>query len=210
MTPRLDILPPAQRGVWPHLGCVPRSFVLYGGTALALRLGHRQSEDFDFFSAEAFDATWLLRELESLSPTPVRVDRDTLEARTDHGVRLSFFGGLTFGQVAPPDEAGPARIASIDDLFATKLATVYQRSEAKDYTDIDAILQTGRSLAHGLGCARAVYGPNFNPAISLKALGYYEDVGGALPDGVRKRLLAAIGTVDDLPTVPRHADRIGE
>jgi len=48
--PRLNILPPAQRSLWPHLVQVPGHFVLYGGTAIALRLGHRQSIDFDFFS----------------------------------------------------------------------------------------------------------------------------------------------------------------
>lgn len=46
--PRLDILPPAQRALWDELGGLPHGFVLYGGTALALRLGHRQSIDFDF------------------------------------------------------------------------------------------------------------------------------------------------------------------
>jgi len=49
-TPNLQILPPAQRRLWDELGHTPREFVLYGGTALALRLGHRHSEDFDFFS----------------------------------------------------------------------------------------------------------------------------------------------------------------
>jgi hypothetical protein len=33
---------------------IPAWFVLYGGTALALRLGHRASEDFDFFSKQGF------------------------------------------------------------------------------------------------------------------------------------------------------------
>ena len=55
-TPRLDALPAAQRAVWPALGGVPDSFVLYGGTALALRLGHRTSVDFDFFSAEPIES----------------------------------------------------------------------------------------------------------------------------------------------------------
>ena len=31
------------------------SFVLYGGTAVALRLGHRVSIDFDFFKAEPLE-----------------------------------------------------------------------------------------------------------------------------------------------------------
>jgi len=52
--PALDILPAAQRSLWADLSCVPTDFVLYGGTALALRLAHRISEDFDFFSLQPF------------------------------------------------------------------------------------------------------------------------------------------------------------
>ena len=44
--PRLDILPAAQRKLWCELGATPDHFTLYGRTALALRLGHRQSADF--------------------------------------------------------------------------------------------------------------------------------------------------------------------
>ena len=53
--PRLDILPESQRRLWPELDAVPSEFVLYGGTGLALQLGHRTSEDFDFFSSSGFD-----------------------------------------------------------------------------------------------------------------------------------------------------------
>ena len=52
LAPRLDILPPPLRTLWPELAAVPGRFVLYGGTGLALRLGHRQSLDFDFFEDE--------------------------------------------------------------------------------------------------------------------------------------------------------------
>jgi hypothetical protein len=51
--PRLEILPPAQRKLWNELSETPREFVLYGGTALALHLGHRHSVDFDFFGNRA-------------------------------------------------------------------------------------------------------------------------------------------------------------
>ena len=54
--PRLDVLSAAQRRLWPALADVPEPFVLYGGTALALRLAHRTSVDFDFFAAEPLDA----------------------------------------------------------------------------------------------------------------------------------------------------------
>jgi hypothetical protein len=53
-TPNLNILPEPQRRLWGELRDTPQAFVLYGGTALALRLGHRQSEDFDFFSNQPF------------------------------------------------------------------------------------------------------------------------------------------------------------
>ena len=38
--PNLNILPTAQRALWPDLGETPEEFTLYGGSALALRLGH--------------------------------------------------------------------------------------------------------------------------------------------------------------------------
>ncbi len=47
--PNLDTLRVSQRALWPELEGTPETFTLYGGTALALRLGHRASADFDFF-----------------------------------------------------------------------------------------------------------------------------------------------------------------
>ena len=46
--PRLDVLPPAQRQLWPELAKVTdQAFVLYGGTAVALFLGHRDGFELD-------------------------------------------------------------------------------------------------------------------------------------------------------------------
>ena len=46
--PRIDMLLAPQRRLWDELIDVPEQFVLYGGTAVALYLGHRDSVDFDF------------------------------------------------------------------------------------------------------------------------------------------------------------------
>ncbi|MHB1515854.1 MAG: nucleotidyl transferase AbiEii/AbiGii toxin family protein [Acidiferrobacteraceae bacterium] len=52
----MAILPPAQTRLWPELRPVTNlGFTLYGGTAIALRLGHRPSIDFDFFSEKLLD-----------------------------------------------------------------------------------------------------------------------------------------------------------
>ena len=47
--PRLDVLAPAQQKLWQSLqSATALGLVLYGGTAIALRLGHRQSVDFEY------------------------------------------------------------------------------------------------------------------------------------------------------------------
>jgi len=54
--PKLDVLPPEQKRIWPQLSNAPRlGLTLYGGTAIALRLGHRESMDFDFFTNDPID-----------------------------------------------------------------------------------------------------------------------------------------------------------
>lgn len=53
--PRLGILAAPQRRLWEAFSAVPEEFVLYGGTAVALHLGHRDSIDFDFFDRKPLD-----------------------------------------------------------------------------------------------------------------------------------------------------------
>ncbi|HLU97205.1 MAG TPA: nucleotidyl transferase AbiEii/AbiGii toxin family protein, partial [Thermobifida alba] len=67
LRPALNILPPPQQRLWPELAAVPPTFTLYGGTAIALRLGHRDSVDFDFFAAHDIDPRRLLTDLPFLS-----------------------------------------------------------------------------------------------------------------------------------------------
>ena len=101
--PRLDILPGSQRLLWPELDAVPSDFVLYGGTGLALQLGHRVSEDFDFFSSSGFDPDHLrlrlpfFRDLDPADPDAwVNHTRNNLEAFVNRNgvVKVAFFGGL--------------------------------------------------------------------------------------------------------------------
>ena len=59
-TPALHILPESQQSLWPSLApLAQQGFVLYGGTAIALRLGHRISVDFDFFRTYAVVSNWV-------------------------------------------------------------------------------------------------------------------------------------------------------
>jgi hypothetical protein len=60
-------LPPAQARLWRELAALPDPFVLYGGTALALHLGHRNSVDFDFFAREPLNLPQLESEIPFLA-----------------------------------------------------------------------------------------------------------------------------------------------
>jgi len=198
----LDTLPAAQRSLWPELAVTARDFVLYGGTALALRLAHRISEDFDLFTGGSFLPDELERRFSFLrGATRLQSAPDTLVSLVDRGgpVKVSFFGGLTLRRVRDPEPAeGTALpIASLLDLAATKVKSVQDRAEAKDYLDVSRLLSEGIALAEALGAARAVFGPAFNPLLSLKALCYFGDGDlPTLPEGIRSQLEAAVREVD--------------
>jgi hypothetical protein len=93
----LDILPPPQRAFWEKdLDTIPSGWVLYGGTAIALHLGHRQSRDFDFSSPDPLDRNALRRSMLSLAAAKTLQDEpDTLTVVADKGgapIKHSFFG----------------------------------------------------------------------------------------------------------------------
>jgi len=211
--PRLDILAPPQRALWPELDATPDHFTLYGGTALALRLGHRQSLDFDFFSRQAFDPGALAREIPYLAEAEqVQVVSHTLTCRVERGgpVLVSFFGNLTLGEAGPREiaEGSKVHVASLLDIAGTKAAVVQQRAQPRDYLDIDALIRQGIDLRHVLAAGAVVYGRSFNPLVTLKALSYFDDV-PALPVEVQERLRAAVETVDPtrLPVLTPHVRR---
>jgi hypothetical protein len=214
--PNLDTLPAPQRALWPELAATPDSFTLYGGTALALRLGHRASVDFDFFSNGSFDPERLAEQIPYLLEAErIQLAPDTLTCRVDRGgpVLMSFFGGLGLGQVAAPEPASDTllRVASLLDLAGTKAAVLQKRAEVKDYLDVHAILRHGIDLPTILAAGGVVYGRKFNPLVTLKALCYFDDV-PALPVEVRTQLARAVEGVDvtRLPVLAPYAGRLGD
>ncbi|MDZ4790805.1 MAG: nucleotidyl transferase AbiEii/AbiGii toxin family protein [Hyphomicrobiales bacterium] len=84
--PRTDILPVAQKNLWAELVNLPSDFILYGGTALALQLGHRISEDFDFFVGREIDTVKVYRSLPFLrNTTIIQQEPNTLTCIVDRG-----------------------------------------------------------------------------------------------------------------------------
>jgi hypothetical protein len=202
LIPRLDILPAAQRALWPELGATPPEFTLYGGTAIALRLGHRASADFDFFGSRPFDPDRLLAAVPYLAGGRIlQRDENTLTCLLTRGgpVQVSFFGLPTIGRIeAPTPVEGPGfPVASLIDLAGMKAAVLQKRAQAKDYLDIDALIGAGIALPRALAAGRAIYGSAFESQITVKALTYFGDGDlPTLPAQVQRRLVAAATAVD--------------
>ncbi len=209
--PRLDILPGAQRQIWASLSELKKEgFVLYGGTAVVLYLGHRESVDFDFFAQKNFVPEYLLERFDFLRGAEMlQTQPDTLTALApasddnERRIKISFFGGLDFGRLQDPvlTPDGTLMVASKDDLLAHKLKTLLQRVEQKDYLDIEPLLTSGLDLGKGIGGARALF-QAFSPQECLKALTYFNDPSlRALATPLRTRLIAATKAVSAIPNV---------
>ena len=215
--PHTDVLPPAQRALLPLLGpAAALGLTLYGGTAIALHVGHRQSVDFDFFIEHTLDRARLLEAMPFLSSASVLQDEpDTFTVEVVVGdlqgpaVKVSFFGSTTFGRVGEPEVTNDGLLvtASPLDLLGTKLKVMLQRAEAKDYQDVAALLRHGVRLEDGLGAARALYGKAFQPQEALRALTYFEggDVARLVPEDrdLLARTVASAGMVSEVAVKSR-------
>lgn len=206
----LDILPAGQRSLWQRtLRSGFPGWVLYGGTALALRLGHRTSIDFDFFSSELL-VPLEFREKHALEGDILQADTNTLGV-LHRGVKLSFFGGLSLGVLHAPDLLDRCPVASLEDLAACKLAALVNRVELKDYLDVAALLRHGLSLSYMLACAQAVYHGGFPVAACVKSLAWFEDPKLDDLTAEDRRLLETNAlAVEQIPVVTVTGRKIGQ
>jgi hypothetical protein len=177
---KLGILPTAQREIWTSLAAAPQlDFVLYGGTAIALHLGHRESLDFDFFRSRSLDKDQIRAKFPFVRGAVVLQDAPgtlvVLAEMPAGSVKVSFIGGIGFGHVEDPllTSDGTLLVASLDDLMATKLKATLDRAEAKDYRDIAEMISAGVSLARGLSAFELMFGGE--PAQVLRAIGFFDD-----------------------------------
>jgi hypothetical protein len=177
---KLAVLPPAQKEIWTSLAPAPQlNFVLYGGTAVALHLGHRESLDFDFFRSEPLDKDQIRTAFGFIDGAAILHDApDTLVvvAEMPSGpVKISYFGNIGFGRVNDPlrTRDGILLVASLDDLMATKLKATLDRAEAKDYRDIAEMISAGVSLPAGVSAFSAMF--HGEPSQVLRSIGYFGD-----------------------------------
>jgi hypothetical protein len=161
------------------LALVASDFYLAGGTALALRLGHRVSVDFDFFSEHrAMDIDDRRRLVDGFRDVNedlrITTDTDGTLIFTWLGVSLSFFR-YPYRMLEAPTQREGLPLAGTADIAAMKLSAIIGRGSRKDFIDLDALL-TERPLADWMTAAERKFDtvPEFR-RMALRALLYFED-----------------------------------
>jgi hypothetical protein len=158
-----------------HGGTEISGWILAGGTGLALQLGHRVSDDFDFFRTHGMNAASLFKKLAEVGPCETLQSGERTLSVLLSGVRLSFF------QIDDPFlfRAAPYSFFSVADrrdIALMKLLAVTNRGSRKDFVDLHAILQSGPTLSDYLQLLPQKYGPGrLNAYQVVMSLTYFDD-----------------------------------
>lgn len=120
---------------------------LAGGTAVALRLGHRRSVDLDYFTRNEVDAGSLAAVVRNVAKaTGLSYELEDGNRKGSFGARvgrvsLSVLHGYSL--IDEPEVHDSCPIASLRDLATMKVFAIGGRSEKKDFVDLHEILLSG-------------------------------------------------------------------
>lgn len=163
---------------------VLKDFVLVGGTALSLKIGHRMSVDIDLFTVNNFDVQATLRYLEN------NYGAETSKCNTNS--IMTFIDNIKvdlvshkYPKVRPVGTIENVRIISIEDIGAMKLHAIVQSGKRyKDFVDMYYLLEHN-PLKTYLSAYHKKY--DTNPSIARNGLQYHESIisfqGVETPDG---------------------------
>lgn len=133
-----------------------------GGALVGFHLGHRETRDLDLFWRNrgelgdlVADALGALRS-DGLDAQALRIAPAFAELRVTDGTDACIVDLVAepFAPVEAPVraeiEGAPIAVDSRRELLASKLATLLERSEARDLADVKALLEAGGDLEAGL------------------------------------------------------------
>lgn len=186
----LNSLPEQTRRVFEYFAAISafRDFILIGGTAMALQVSHRRSEDLDFWlPAERINKGLISTAIKTAQQAGFHAklvtshDKivaakingyDLLSYAQDYlvdGVKVTFFSrsdtAFKHFQMFPcelrPDTS--FRIMSIEGIFAMKSYVIHQRTRSRDLFDLKVFVENGKTIDDILQA-----GPAADPACSIE------------------------------------------
>lgn len=147
-------------------------FYLVGGTALALRFGHRVSVDLDLFTSDSFDSEAVGDHLiHEYGMAEVTVQANTVSGWI-RGIKVDCLAHR-YSLVAGSECIDGVRMLSTPDIAAMKLNAIANRGSKKDFWDLYE-LKRNMSRQELLSYYTGKY-PNGNRWTVERALSYFDD-----------------------------------
>lgn len=169
-----EVLSPEQTKLLPLVRAFSDRFILIGGTAVALQLGHRRSIDFDLLTLSDLNTETIRNKLgEDYRIEAVLVDETNEFTVVIGNVKFTFLK-YPFQVKAEVDLKG-IKAPDLVSLGAMKAYTLGRRTKWKDYIDIYFIINK-RSFRELVGRANQIFGREFNEKLFREQLAYFEDV----------------------------------
>jgi len=121
-------------------------YVLVGGSALALHLCHRKSEDLDFFTFEdSFNKEEILKYIQKFDVKEVINQTDEQIDILIDGVKVTFFNAKW--EFLRPNEIKKFNLSTIKQISAMKVNTLFLRATYRDYYDLYFLVKNGIGLS---------------------------------------------------------------
>lgn len=173
------VLPRGSRELLAKLEPLTRpeleGWTLAGGTGLALQMGHRISEDFDFFRTHPFSANRLHDTLRQVGAVETLQEEESTLTVIIARTKVSFFS-VPDEFLFPGQPYHFFQLADPRDIALMKLAAISGRGGRKDFIDLYTILLGGLSLEQCFQWLPLKYGKGrVNTYHVLKSLTYFED-----------------------------------
>lgn len=148
---------------------------LAGGSALALQLGHRRSEDFDFFSLQEFSPNKLSEALSQIGRFQTTFAKGITLLGTFNGIKFSYFQ-YNYPLLGAAIKYSKIVLARQEDIAAMKLAAIMDRGKKRDFIDLFVLIEHGLSFDDMLELYDQKYHALENNLFSLiRAINYFDE-----------------------------------
>jgi Nucleotidyl transferase AbiEii toxin, Type IV TA system len=149
-------------------------FYLAGGTGLALEIGHRRSEDLDFFAQELFDENILLQQIEQAEQLAMVEKAPHTVHATLRDTKVSFLG-YQYPLLFPLRSFQGVSVADPRDIACMKISAIASRGTMRDFVDLYVMAQ-----AYGLPELLQLFDrkyakTGYNKVHTLKSLTFFGD-----------------------------------
>ena len=172
----LNILSEEQRGLLPFLDSFKKKYILVGGTAIALQIGHRKSIDFDLFTTKPIKKNEIKKAVAELKfgKQLLFEDGDGIHYLINN-VKVTFFY-YPFNIKGEINVTKYVQIPSLLTLAAMKFYAMGRRAKWKDYVDIYLLLKNHFSIKEVSEKAIELFKDGYAEKLFRQQLSYFEDI----------------------------------